>query len=525
MKTLTIGKRFASNAGFLCVMLCVLSAISIWEFIGFRDNTTSIVEDSLPGVLYTGKINEGISANFLRVHRFILAATPEERQKIEADMAALSENLTATYAQYEKFLKTEEQRQVFKNITDKRKDYVEKRKVVLALAKTNQSEAIKMLYATLNPAHQAYSDAIHAAMEAHQQNGSKQGALLAKETSYAILLLVVAASVTLVVGIGISIWNIRSVSKLLSRVFNTLEEGTVQTANSASQVAAASQSLAEGASEQAASLEETSSSLEEVASMSKHTSERSKEVDRIMKVEVTPNYQKINSEMSHMSVALSQSISAGEQTSKIIKTIDEIAFQTNILALNAAVEAARAGEAGAGFAVVAEEVRNLAQRSALAAKDTQNLITSSLEKNRDSQHLFDIVSELIKKNGEVTQKIGQFTTEVSSSVEQQSDSVHQINTAISQMDKVTQANAAGAEECASAAHELNSQTKNMKAAVMELLTLIDSSKYIPNEQIDSDLKHSTHVVVGAPLKETEKASQKKSSTLAVQKAGETDDFS
>jgi methyl-accepting chemotaxis protein len=137
---------------------------------------------------------------------------------------------------------------------------------------------------------------------------------------------------------------------------------------------------------------------------------------------------------------------------------------------------------------VADEVRNLAQRSAQAAKDTQNLIITSLDKNKDSQQLFQIVSGLMAANSQVAQKVGQFLAEVSASVEQQSEGVNQINTAVTQMDKVTQSNAAGAEESASAAEELNAQSENMKMAVADLLAMIGHA----------DNQNAVHISMPAP---------------------------
>jgi methyl-accepting chemotaxis protein len=261
---------------------------------------------------------------------------------------------------------------------------------------------------------------------------------------------------------------VRGVSRTLVQIVSELSEGSEQVASAASQLASSSQSLAQGASEQAASLEETSASSEEINSMARKNSENSRAAADLV-VHSQTKFVQTNELLDQSVIAMAEISRQSDDISKIIKTIDEIAFQTNILALNAAVEAARAGEAGMGFAVVADEVRNLAQRCAQAAKDTSALIEGSIVKSNDGKVKVDQVAAAIRMITEESARVKTLVEEVNLGSQEQARGIDQIGRAITQMEQVTQKSAANAEESASAAEELNAQSDTL-ADIVERLT-------------------------------------------------------
>jgi methyl-accepting chemotaxis protein len=259
---------------------------------------------------------------------------------------------------------------------------------------------------------------------------------------------------------------------------------SAQEVNGASQiVASSSQSLASGASEQAAAVEETTASLEEILSMAKQNADHALEAQRI-RSEADEIMRSVEQHLNNTTVAVAEANKTSEETGKIIKSIDEIAFQTNLLALNAAVEAARAGEAGAGFAVVAEEVRNLAIRAAEAAKKTSDLIENTVTMVKRSSELITMTEHAFKDNVAIQGKLGTFIEEVAAASQQQSDGISQISQAVTEIDKVMQQVAANAEESSSASEEMSSQAKVMSENVLDLIEIFTGIK--ENSQKESE---------------------------------------
>ncbi len=314
-------------------------------------------------------------------------------------------------------------------------------------------------------------------------NGSKQGSLFLetdlKEMNDRMGGYLLVTALVLVLSIGVSFLTSlklqAQISDPLRNIIGSLSDSADQMTSSSNQISTASQQLAEGASESASSLEETSSSLEEMASMTRQNAENAKRA-RSLTEETQTAVQKGNQSVSLTLTAMKEMNESAEKVSKILKTIEEIAFQTNLLALNAAVEAARAGEQGRGFAVVADEVRSLAQRSSNAAKDTAALIEENARRASLGLKISDEAGKALGEIVEQTQKVSRLVQEIAGASEEQSKGIQEVNGAVTQLDTITQRNSANAEEMSSSSEEMSAQSKVLKEMIGGLVTVLEGGK-------------------------------------------------
>ena len=343
----------------------------------------------------------------------------------------------------------------------------------------NPDGAAKVLLEKIKPQYLALGEDSRrlVALQRKIMEGDRQSARDEVAFSRWILLLLGGLGIAVaVVVLGI----VRGANRTLRQSAAELLEGSRQVAAAAGQVSSASQSLAQGTSQQAATLEETSASTTELTAITRRNAENTHSVSGLM-TETAHRVEDANNNLEQMVESMKEINSSSEKISKIIRVIDEIAFQTNILALNAAVEAARAGEAGMGFAVVADEVRNLAQRSAQAAKDTAALIEESIATSTEGNRKLQLVAGSIQQvTGSATQ-VKVLVDEVDVGSQEQSRGIEQIASAVKQMEAVTQRSAASAQQSAAASEELATQAEALLDIVGRVRALVGTDEAAARE--------------------------------------------
>lgn len=476
MKKWTVTKSVVVGFGSLLALLGLLAASN--EFFLRQTNSArkNIVEDAMPGTKFASEIMNNAAVNQITLLRHVLTKNPGDKKALEDKLAAGMVANSKLYETYEKSLRPGKDHTAFEKCRQARSEFSKSRSKLLELSRANKTdEAMVFVEGTSGPAYEAYKEACLGLYLENVEFGNSAANRIQQATRQANLAAVGVSVFAAIVGIAVGGFIVINLKRVLGQVANCLGQGAAQVASAAQEISRASQTLAEGASDQAASLEETSSSLEEMASRIKGNAESSQKANDLAKQARTSAERGVQG-MQEMSVAMAAIQASSDDIAKIIKTIDEIAFQTNILALNAAVEAARAGESGMGFAVVAEEVRGLAQRSARAAKETSAKIEAALQRTSQGTALSGKVAEALQAIVVDARQVDELAAEVAAASLEQSQGIAQINLAVSQIDKVTQSNAASAEESASASEELNAQAETMKGSVNELIDLVGGAR-------------------------------------------------
>jgi methyl-accepting chemotaxis protein len=378
----------------------------------------------------------------------------------------------ASWRDYERTITTARDREIFEAAKVAGARIPAIRAKILALSRElKTAEAEVLMEQQLEPAVNEYQQALQVLAEFNRSSGDDSGRQIVEAVSHAKSGVVIALIAALIVGSTIALVIVRGTSAILVGSVRELTAGAAQVSSAASQLSGSAQSLSTGASTQAAALEETSASMEEMASMTRQNAEHSTQGAHLMN-DVDRRVKDSDEVLSAMIASMKSIQESSGKVSKIIRTIDEIAFQTNILALNAAVEAARAGEAGMGFAVVAEEVRNLAHRSAVAAKDTSALIEASIANAAQGDRHVRAVAEAFTTITTSVAEAKRLVDDVSSASRQQTQGIDQVSSAIGQLEQLTQRTAANSEECAAASEELNTQADATMNVVARLQAFV-----------------------------------------------------
>ncbi len=506
----TLGSKLIAGFGLVLVLLTVVAVYSLISMGGVGQEVREIAEEIIPltdkvSKIETSQLEQAVALE--RAFRFgeegtsiamklfeehvvtfrelgkeidkefvdaikLLEDTPAYTEAVAKEMGGTMDTLAGMEAEYKDF----------DALAEKATELLKEGKVAQA----------RLLEESIEEAENKLDTEIKQFATKTEARAEESGKKAETDEKRAASIMLIVSIFTVLLGFAIAIVLTRSIVNPVNHIIAGLTEGSEQVASASSQVSSASQSLAEGATEQAAGLEETSSSLEEMSSMTKQNADNAQQAN-MLAAEARKAADNGTHSMTRMSAAINDIQKSSDETAKIIKVIDEIAFQTNLLALNAAVEAARAGEAGKGFAVVAEEVRNLAMRSAEAAKNTANMIEESV---KNSKNGVDIATEVGKVLEEIVQRIGKTTDlvgEIAAASAEQAQGIDQVNTAMAQMDKVTQQNAANAEECASASEELSAQADSMNEVVCELVALVGGSNGAANRKQAAGSSQKRHL--------------------------------
>ncbi|MEW6327236.1 MAG: methyl-accepting chemotaxis protein [Thermodesulfobacteriota bacterium] len=341
------------------------------------------------------------------------------------------------------------------------------REINACLANGERDKAQEVFQRVTLPALETLKGKFQAITQVMTQGAEMKNKHAIRDVSLTRDAIIIVTMVGLFLGAALAFYIRRDILHTISRLVGDLVSNSRQISAASAQLSNTSQQLAEVSTEQAASLEETSAAMEEMSSMTRQNADNAQQASGLMD-ETKTVVGRTGEQMERMATSMNRIKAQGEEVGKIVKTIDEIAFQTNLLALNAAVEAARAGEAGMGFAVVAEEVRNLAMRSAEAAKNTATLIEDTIKDIREGHELVTQTQDAFQSVAVSARKVAELVSEITTASQEQAQGINQINTAVGEMDKAVQNNAAGAEELAAAAEELNSQSQVLKEMVGRL---------------------------------------------------------
>ncbi|MBS1187497.1 MAG: methyl-accepting chemotaxis protein [Burkholderiaceae bacterium] len=527
MKNLKIGIRLSLGFLLVVVLMVAVAAIGTTRLSVLNSGTNDIVNDRAPKVALSNTINEQLSDVAIALRNMIILTDPQQIKAEQAIIDQARKNISEAMSKLEQSVNTPEGRTTYAKLTDARGAYVSGLdRTLKLLADGKKTEAQTVLVSELKANGKAYFDAIEkmkdfqtgmmakaatSAAETYQTARTVMLGLTAVAVVLSILIaLYVSGSITKPIGEAVRIAQtiaggdltgkievhskdetgqllqaMKLMNENLAHVCSQVRAGTATIATASSQIASGNQDLSSRTEQQASSLQQTASSMEELTSTVRQNAENAHQANQLAASasNVAIKGGEVVSQVVETMGAINES---SKKMADIINVIDGIAFQTNILALNAAVEAARAGEQGRGFAVVATEVRNLAQRSASAAREIKTLIDDSVGKVETGSKLVEQAGGTMQEVVDSVKRVNDIICEITAASREQSDGIEQINLAVIQMDQVTQQNAALVEEAAAAAEALQDQASSLTNAVSAFK--LGALGHAPQEAIPAKLK-------------------------------------
>lgn len=501
-----VGTRLGIGFGVVVMLLIGMTLFGINRMSSLNDGTSLLVNDRYPKVVLANEILDGINFNALAMRNLLITEDPE---KIKAALNEIKSNVTRVgekIAQLDKTISTEKGKQVFNDVKEARSKYVVTQNEYLKLIdEGKKQEAGEYLLSSVVQAQTGYFSQVQNLIALIGTIMVKSGEDAEQNYQSSRNMLSGIAIIAILLACGFAYWTTRSITQPLNqavqiartiadgdltsniqvessdetgqllqalkdmnnslvRIVAQVRTGTDTIASASTQIAAGNLDLSSRTEEQASSLEETAASMEELTSTVKQNADNARQANQLA-AEASDVAIKGGEVVSEVVSTMSSINNSSKKIVDIISVIDGIAFQTNILALNAAVEAARAGEQGRGFAVVASEVRNLAQRSAAAAKEITVLIGDSVDQVAAGTLLVNKAGTTMSEVVNSVRRVTDIMAEITAASHEQSTGIEQVNQAIAQMDEVTQQNAALVEEAAAAAASLEDQAANLSELV------------------------------------------------------------
>jgi methyl-accepting chemotaxis protein len=457
-----------------CTALIVL--VGFWGIREVEGQVYLIRVDALPGLDYSGRISNAMGKYRSDVWKHIAASTVDAKRGVEQGQELIGIGIEKDLTAYESSIKMAEDRRNYEDLKSAWNEYVqtwiqEIRPASREGSAEGNAKAFGIASERGRRAFEQAANRLEALMEWNSKRGKELAASSQSALSMAFRLVLGMGALTVVGGMGLS-WLVGgNLKRALLQLVNELSSSALQVSSAAVQVSQSSASLAKGAADQAASIEETSASCSEISSMASNNELNAGSAIESMRGSQS-QFAAAEEKVGRLVEAMDDINDSSKKISQILGTIDMIAFQTNILALNASVEAARAGTAGMGFAVVAEEVRSLAQRCAMAAKETAEMVDRSVESsNAGSERLTEVVAAIRTVKSETKVAMDRVAT-VSEGSQQQTQGLGQISKALSQIEQVTQMIAATGEENAASSEELVGQAGALRDSLGTLEALV-----------------------------------------------------